>query len=148
MYPISDWRYDTRHIHKRVSLFLDMRVISFFSSSYSVRTRSARSHLKSFKSTRFFPIKIKVLQSSGAMSQLMAGSSKTMERGTIIKEGVTFGASTSGTGDASASAMWTMGSQATMERTNISKSGPTFGAEYAGTASATGSSSRVTRGCR
>lgn len=86
--------------------------------------------------------------SSGTMSQLMAGSSKTMERGTIIKQGVTFGASTSGTGTAAVPARWTMGSQATMERTSIVKSGPTFGADYAGTADPASVSSQFTRGYR
>lgn len=80
------------------------------------------------------------------MTGLMAGSSKTMERGTIIKEGVTFGASTSGTGCAAVPSRWAMGSQPTMERTNITKSGPTFGAEYAGTGDASSSSSKFTRG--
>lgn len=86
-------------------------------------------------------------KSSGAMTQLMAGSSTTMERGKIIKEGVTFGASISGTGDASAIAKWTMGSSSTMERTAISKQGPTFGAEYVGTGDRN-SVSKVTGGFR
>ncbi|CAM9246967.1 unnamed protein product [Sphacelaria rigidula] len=86
-------------------------------------------------------------KSNGAMTQLMAGSSNTMERGKIIKEGVTFGASTSGTGDSSAIAKWTMGSSSTMERTVISKHGPTFGAEYVGTGDRN-SVSKVTGGFR
>lgn len=88
-----------------------------------------------------------MLTSSGTMSQLMAGSSKTMERGAIIKEGVTFGANTAGTGDTSVPARWTMGSQATMERTSVTKTGPTFGADYAGTGDPN-SSSQLTRGYR
>ncbi|CAN0113384.1 unnamed protein product [Scytosiphon promiscuus] len=87
--------------------------------------------------------------SSGAMSQLMAGSSKTMERGSVIKTGVTFGATQSGTGDPSAMSGWTMGSAKTMDRSHITKSGPTFGAEYAGASEdATGAASRFTAGHR
>lgn len=83
------------------------------------------------------------------MSQLMAGSSKTMERGAIIKTGVTFGATQSGTGDPSAASGWTMGSASTMDRSHIAKSGPTYGAEYAGASGDTsGASSRFTAGHR
>eukprot|EP00903_Cladosiphon_okamuranus_P008703 g8337.t1 len=90
-----------------------------------------------------------LLNSSAAMSQLMAGSSKTMERGTIIKQGVTFGATQSGTGDPTASSGWTMGSASTMDRAHIAKSGPTFGAEYAGPSGDTsGMSSHFTGGRR
>eukprot|EP00752_Nemacystus_decipiens_P005126 g4651.t1 len=90
-----------------------------------------------------------LLNSSGAMSQLMAGSSKTMERGTIIKQGVTFGATQSGTGDPTAASGWTMGSASTMDRSHIAKSGPTFGAEYAGPSGDTsGTSSHFTGGAR
>ena len=83
------------------------------------------------------------------MSQLMAGSSKTMERGTVIKTGVTFGATQSGTGDPSSSSVWTMGSANTMDRSHIAKSGPTYGADYAGASGDTsGASSRFTAGHR
>lgn len=81
------------------------------------------------------------------MTQLMAGSSATMERSNIIKEGATFGASTSGTGTSSEPVRWTMGSYATMERTTITKSGPTFGADYVGTGDRN-SVSKITQGFR
>lgn len=88
---------------------------------------------------------MQALYSAGTMSHVMAGSSKTMERGTIVKEGVTFGAATCGMGDTSVVARWMMGSQPTMERLTVSKSGPTFGAEYAGKADPTCSTSMFTR---
>lgn len=79
----------------------------------------------------------------------MAGSSKTMERGAIIKQGVTFGATQSGTGDPTAASGWTMGSANTMDRAHIAKSGPTFGADYAGPSGDTsGTSSHFTGGRR
>ncbi|CBJ26051.1 conserved unknown protein [Ectocarpus siliculosus] len=87
--------------------------------------------------------------SSGAMSNLLAGSSKTMERATVIKTGATFGAAQSGTGDRAGTSGWTMGSANTMDRSHIAKSGPTFGAEYAGASGdKTGASSRFTAGHR
>lgn len=81
------------------------------------------------------------------MTQLMAGSSGTMERGTILKQGVTFGATTAGTGDSSATGLWSMGSSQTMERTTVTKSGPTFGATYVGTGDRN-SASKLTQGYR
>lgn len=81
------------------------------------------------------------------MTQLMAGSSGTMERGTILKQGVTFGASTSGTGDTSTTGLWSMGSSQIMERSTVTKSGPTFGAAYVGTGDRN-SVSKITQGFR
>lgn len=93
---------------------------------------------------RFVPRK-QLRASSNAITCIMAGSSSTMERETVLPKGVTFGAEISGTGDSTVQSRWTMGSQSTMERTTVSRTGPTFGAEYAGTGDKN-STSRLTQG--
>jgi len=71
----------------------------------------------------------------GVMPMTSAGSSKTMEKSEIKKQGITFGADNAGSDGDNTMTLLGLGSKGIMERVDVSKTGITFGADNAGMSS-------------
>ena len=67
-----------------------------------------------------------------ATSKINQGSSNTMERSEISKQGITFGNASSGAGDTNEISKAIAGSATVMERSEVSRPGITFGHDSAG----------------